>query len=132
MPVVFVVPPSSAGTTETGVWLAALNAVTKSFCACITVASLICCVPFKVPGGNPVIEVLGLNPMSPLITLDPVLVMVEPARMAKLVADKRFTGVGTAAKRDNPVKLIVEERASPSTRERFVNFFMQMSVSMVN
>ncbi len=73
-------------------------------------------------------ELPGLRPISPLITLEPVLVIVDPARMAKLVADKRFTGVGPAAKRERLVILITEESASPSTRDGFVNFFMQMSV----
>src|SRR5512132_4292415 len=56
-----------------------------------------CCVPFTVPGGNPVTEVPGLNPRSPVTTVGPVFVTVEPARTAKLSAVPRGTGVAARA-----------------------------------
>ena len=46
-----------------------------------------------VPGGKPVTAVPGLRPKSPLITLGPVLVIVEPAKIAKLSAVPRSTVV---------------------------------------
>ncbi len=52
----------------------------------MAIASFMCCVPFNIPGGNPPIEVPGLNPISPVITVAPVLVTSEPARIAKLDA----------------------------------------------
>jgi len=39
-----------------------------------------------VPGGNPVIDVPGEVPISPVITLEPVLVIAELANKAKLAA----------------------------------------------
>ena len=39
-------------------------------------------VPEIIPGGNPVIDVPDESPTSPLITDEPVLVMVDPAIMA--------------------------------------------------
>jgi len=46
-----------------------------------------------VPGGKPVTAEPGLKPKFPLITLEPVFVIVEPARIAKLSAVPRFTEV---------------------------------------
>jgi len=36
-----------------------------------------------IPGGNPFTEEPGLNPMSPVTDVNPVLVIVEPARTTK-------------------------------------------------
>jgi hypothetical protein len=47
--------------------------------------------PFTCPGGNPTIAAPGLTPTSPVTTLEPVFVTVEPARTAKLAADPRAT-----------------------------------------
>jgi hypothetical protein len=46
-----------------------------------------CCVPTITPGGKPVIEEPGETPRSPAITLGPVFVTVEPARIAKSAAE---------------------------------------------
>src|SRR5947209_11974076 len=43
------------------------------------------------PGGNPVTEMPGETPTLPVMTLDPVLVTVEPPRTAKLPAVPRLT-----------------------------------------
>src|SRR6202035_6118692 len=51
-----------------------------------------------VPGGKPVTALPGLRPTFPWITLLPVLVMVEPARIAKLARScARRLAVGIAA-----------------------------------
>jgi hypothetical protein len=50
-----------------------------------------------VPGGNPVTEVPGAKPKSPVTTEEPVLVIVEPARTAKLSAVPKFTVVAALA-----------------------------------
>src|SRR2546426_5964367 len=71
---------------------ASLYAVVKSSCAWAAAESATCLVPLTVPGGNPVTEVPGLSPRSPVTVLAPVLVTVEPARTAKLAADPRATG----------------------------------------
>jgi len=78
----------------------------KSFCAWRATASAECCVPFTKPGGNPVMEVPGLTPRSPLITDGPVLVTVEPARTAKLPAVPRPTGAVAAAAGPTPTAAI--------------------------
>jgi hypothetical protein len=75
---------------------ASLYAAVKSVCAWSATASALCCTPFTVPGGNPVIAVPGLTPKSPLMTLGPVLVTVVPARTAKLLAVPRSTGACAA------------------------------------
>jgi hypothetical protein len=71
---------------------ASRNAVVRSSLAWRTIGSgSKCCTPFTVPGGNPVVAVPGLTPRSPLMLVGPVLVTVEPARIAKVAADRRFT-----------------------------------------
>src|ERR1700753_2149326 len=45
-----------------------------------------------VRGGNPVTDVPGLTPRSPLMIDEPVLVTAEPPRTAKLLAVPRLTG----------------------------------------
>src|SRR3954465_12057355 len=62
------------------------------------------------PGGKPVTAVPGLTPRSPVMTLGPVLVTVEPPSTAKLCAVPR-DGAGGAAPRD-AVRLT---SASPTT-----------------
>jgi hypothetical protein len=66
-----------------------------------------CCVPLTVPGGNPVTEVPGLNPRSPVIVVGPVLVTVLPARTPKPVAVPRAGCVAAMA------LSCVETKASP-------------------
>jgi hypothetical protein len=45
----------------------------------------------RVPGGNPVAVVPGLTPIFPVTTLAPVLVTVEAARIANVLADPSET-----------------------------------------
>src|ERR1041385_1710006 len=71
---------------------ASLYAVVKAACAWAAVASAIWIVPLTV--GDPVTDVPGLNPRSPLIVVGPVLVTVEAARTANVLADPRATGAG--------------------------------------
>ncbi len=47
--------------------------------------------PEIVPGGNPVTALPGDTPRSPVTTVGPVLVTVEPASTAKDAADPRLT-----------------------------------------
>src|SRR3984893_1994894 len=71
------------------------------------------------PGGNPVIAVPGLTPTSPLITVEPVLVTVEPARTPKLPAVSR----GGACAWLGEVRVVAPIRpstaAAPRTPARF-------------
>jgi hypothetical protein len=90
-----------------------LNAVVKSSWACAATASVMCLVPFTMPGGNPVTEVPGLRPRSPLMTVRPVLVTVVPARTPKLPAVPRPTGA-VAATADCP-KVSVATAITPAT-----------------
>src|ERR1041384_2713045 len=76
---------------------ASLYAVVKSCCARAAAASAAWIVPLTVPGGNPVTAVPGLSPRSPLTMVGPVLVTVEAARTANVVADPRATGACPAA-----------------------------------
>src|ERR1044071_5207305 len=69
---------------------AALYAVVRTPWAWAAAASAIWIVPFTV--GDPVTEVPGLNPRSPLIVVAPVLVTVEAPRTANVLADPRPTG----------------------------------------
>jgi hypothetical protein len=73
-----------------------LYAVVKSLLACLATALVMSWVPFTMPGGNPVTEVPGQRPRSPLMTVRPVLVTVLPARTPKLPAVPRPTGVVAA------------------------------------
>jgi len=50
-----------------------------------------------VPGGKPVIEVPGERPTLPVITDDPVLVIVEPATTAYVVAAPKLSAVAATA-----------------------------------
>ena len=62
----------------------------KSACAWAAAPSAIWIVPLTV--GDPVTEVPGLNPRSPLIVVGGMLVTVEAARTAYVLADPRATG----------------------------------------
>src|SRR6185369_12312748 len=73
---------------------ASLYAVVKSSCAWAAAGSPAWIVPLTVPGGKPVTAVPGLSPRSPLIVVGPVLVTVEAARTANVLADPRTTGAG--------------------------------------
>jgi hypothetical protein len=75
---------------------ASLYAMVRSDCACAATASAAWIGPFTVPGGNPVTAEPGLTPRSPFTTEGPVLVTVEPASTAKLLAVPRPTGDGPA------------------------------------
>src|SRR5215210_1717193 len=54
-------------------------------------------VPVTVPGGNPVTAAPGLTPKSPVMTLAPVLVTVDPPRTANGCAVPRFDCAQIAA-----------------------------------
>src|ERR1043166_10021200 len=73
---------------------ASLYATVKSCCAWAAAPSAIWIVPLTV--GPPVTEVPGLNPRSPLIVVGGMLVTVEAARTANVLADPRATGAGPA------------------------------------
>jgi hypothetical protein len=82
-----------------------------------------------VPGGNPVIDVPGLRPISPLIEVDPVLVMVDPASTAKFPATPRF--IADAAR----VLLLMETTANSTINkivEIFCSFFMVYNYNLIN
>jgi hypothetical protein len=65
--------------------------------AAIDAESFLSVVPDTVPGGKPVIDVPGDNPMSPEITDAPVLVIVDPARTAYGAAEPRLRAVAAKA-----------------------------------
>src|SRR5436309_12332986 len=69
---------------------ASLYATVRSCCAWAAAASAIWIVPLTV--GAPVTEVPGLNPRSPLIVVGAMLVTVEAARTANVLAEPRATG----------------------------------------
>src|SRR5438105_2780591 len=93
-------PPISAGTAAGRARPAAsLYAVVKSSWAVAATESPRCLLPITTPGPNPTSAVPGLIPRSPETTLAPVLVTVEPARTAKLLADPRGTVPGEAEHR---------------------------------
>src|SRR5438105_10633063 len=71
---------------------ALLYAVVKASCAWAAAGSPAWIAPLTIPGGNPVTAVPGLSPRSPLTLVAPVLVTVEPARTANVVAAPRATG----------------------------------------
>src|SRR5439155_779056 len=71
---------------------ASLYAVVKSSCAWAAAGSPAWIVPLTLPGGNPVTAVPGLSPRSPLTVVAPVLLTVEPARTANVLAAPRATG----------------------------------------
>ncbi|HEY5585279.1 MAG TPA: hypothetical protein VIK78_12425 [Ruminiclostridium sp.] len=108
MPGVKVVPPSSVGMRVTGsLPSASLYAITRSALATFATASARCTAPLTDTLACPVNAVPGDSPTSPpalpLIVVVPVLVIVEPAKTAKLEVVPRFTGgwaailiVGTA------------------------------------
>src|SRR6202041_3200488 len=97
-PGVSVWPPPMVGPTlaDEGLPAASLYAVVRSDWAPPATASALCMAPFTVPGGNPVTEVPGLTPRSPLITLGPVLVTLCPPSTPKLPAVPRPTGAVAA------------------------------------
>src|ERR1041385_826024 len=73
---------------------ASLYAMVKSACAWAAAPSAIWIVPLTV--GDPVTAVPGLSPRSPLIVVGPVLVIVEAAKTAYVLADPRPTGPAPA------------------------------------
>ncbi len=84
--------------TVTGVRRAAsLYAITKSVLAPCVTESPMWLVPCKVTDPNPVSEVVGKVPTSPVIVVGPVLVIPEPAKTEKLAAVPRSTVVGLTA-----------------------------------
>jgi hypothetical protein len=81
-----------------GVLAAAFRyAVVRSFWAASACGSATSVAPeFWTPGGKPITAVPGDSPISPDMTVEPVLVMVVPASIAKFDAVPRFTAVGAA------------------------------------
>src|SRR2546421_12888875 len=71
---------------------ALLYAVVKASCAWAAAGSPAWIAPLTIPGRNPVTAVPGLSPRSPLTLVAPVLVTVEPARTANVVAAPRAMG----------------------------------------
>src|SRR5213075_443071 len=71
---------------------ASLYAVVKSSCAWAAAESATCIVPMTV--GDPVTDVPGLSPRSPVTVVAPVLVIVEAPRTANVMVDPRATGAG--------------------------------------
>jgi len=84
-------------------------------------ASALCCVPRSTPGGKPVTALPGLSPRSPVMVLGPVLVMVDPARTAKLLAVPRLTIAGLAANAAFPS---IHTTPSNERKPMFTIFFM--------
>jgi hypothetical protein len=64
-------------------------------------------VPSKVTVSNPVSEVVGKVPTSPVIVVGPVLVIPEPAKTEKLAALPRSTVVGLTAEAEAPLTAII-------------------------
>src|SRR5579862_8671427 len=71
--------------------MASLKAVVKSISACLAMGPPACTLPLIVAGGKPVIAVPGKIPTLPVMRLGPVLVTVEPARIAKYRALRSLT-----------------------------------------
>src|SRR5665647_1049306 len=71
---------------------ASLYAVTRSFLAWSATASVKCTAPVTVTSARPANCVPGCSPTSPVIVVGPVLVIVVPAKTAKLAVVPRFTG----------------------------------------
>src|SRR2546426_20810 len=67
-------------------------AAVKASCAAAAAESATYIVPLTIPGGNPVTAVPGLSPRSPLTVVAPVLVIVEAASTANVLAAPRATG----------------------------------------
>ena len=83
------------------------------------------------PGGKPVTAEPGLIPRLPLITLELVLVIAEPARTAKLSAVPRFTEVAARTTRFDVVVAntrlaIPRVNAAASTALEFLLNFLMM------
>jgi hypothetical protein len=95
-PAVRVCPPRSVDTVAVLVSPAATTyALVRSLLACTATGSSTNEVPMTV--GEPVTELPGLRPRSPVMTEVPVLVTVVPAKTAKGAAVARFTVVAASA-----------------------------------
>src|SRR5580704_6684170 len=78
-----------------------------------------CVVPFNVPGGNPVTELPGDSPRSPVTMVGPVLVIVLPARTAKLLSVPRagwVTALAASGAHRSAATAIVSALAAPDRR----------------
>ena len=84
-------PSSVAIVVTSDLPAASLYAVTRSSFAFPATASAICTEPLVVTSPCPVKAVPGCNPISPLIVVSPVLVIVDPAKTAKLDVVPKFT-----------------------------------------
>jgi len=98
---------------------ASLYAITRSLWAWAATASASWNTPLiTVPGGNPVTELPGLTPRSPLIVLGPVLDTVEPASTAKLAAVPSPTGAWAARAPGAPANTTATATASTPVTAR--------------
>lgn len=86
--------------------------------------SAACIVPLTIPGGKPVTAEPGLRPRSPLTTLGPVFVTVEPPKTAKPLAVLRFTEVAAKACPGRLTTSVIT--ASRVSIEYLVKFFMML------
>ncbi len=92
---------------------ASLYAVVRSVCAVTAVGLATDVVPEdSIPGGKPVTDVPGESPMPPAMTDEPVFVIVDPARIAKVLVDPRFTVAGAA---DAAALKALKKIAAPSS-----------------
>jgi len=92
-----------------------LYAAVTSLCACSATASAAWLVPITIPGGKPVTALPGLTPRSPVTTVGPVLVAVEPARTAKLAAVPRGGAVASRGRAQASPTLAKSTVAKSST-----------------
>src|SRR5579863_3520965 len=79
--------------------LASLYVVTRSLCAWIATALSSSLAPVTTPGGKPVTDdaLFGLIARLPVMTVEPVLVIADPAITVKFAADSSL-GCATAAR----------------------------------
>src|ERR1041385_3241138 len=83
------------------------------------------------PGGNPVTEVPGLKPKSPLTVVAPVLVTVEAPSTANVPADPRATGTCPPTVPPAVVKLQLKSLAS-AVPARFLAPVVTVAVYVVS
>src|ERR1700680_2198203 len=104
-----------------GAFAASLYAVTRSFFAFSATASCTCLTPVTTPGGNPVIAEPACSPRFPVITVGPVLVMVDPARTVKLRAVPRRGLVAASATPGHAPAMTAAKTTSEGNRGRRFN-----------
>jgi hypothetical protein len=85
-------------------------------------------VPLTFPGGKPVTEVPGLSPRFPVITVEPVLVMVDPASSAKPSAAPRFIADVIVVAPTAPANANENAIANAAAGTLLSNFIMSLSL----